>query len=438
MRYFFNYTIGFLFLVCCVSVQAQNYPVYNNFFVNPFLYNPAEALTEYTTIYALHRQQWMNVEGSPVTSGLTFTTLLNESRAGLGGKITSYRRGLLNTTDFSLTYAYGIPTGQKNWLFFGLSGGAISNSIDLTKVSDPNDPAIATYLANNIQPAASFGMLYRSGSGLNIGVSLPQLFPSVFNSDASFSELTVSPTDNVFFTIYYKRKVESKIVSRNKGGLKQKVRTQEAIAPLEFYLNYKYSKYGNSQFEFLAKLNLTQNFWLGGSYRLPYGFTGNLGINVQRFTFGYSYEPGNQPADGFSQGSHEVILGLKLGQLKKFKRAAPVLRSTLTKTPTEKHTARFQETVDDPNSINQEQGENKKRYFVIIRVFNDFTAADVYKKKLITDKFNAEIFYNPQDKKYYVHVLETMKAAEAHEEVRNLKTYTKLKEARVLILSTSK
>jgi len=438
MRYFFNYTIGFLFLVCCVSAQAQNYPVYNNFFVNPFLYNPAEALTEYTTIYAVHRQQWMNVEGSPVTSALTFTTLLNESRAGLGGKITSYRRGLLNTTDFSLTYAYGIPTGQKNWLFFGLSGGAISNSIDLTKVSDPNDPAIATYLANNIQPAASFGMLYRSGSGINIGVSLPQLFPSVFNSDASFSELTVSPTDNVFFTIYYKRKVESRIASRNKGGLKQKVKTQEAIAPLEFYLNYKYSKYGNSQFEFLAKLNLTQNFWLGGSYRLPYGFSGNLGINVQRFTFGYSYEPGNQPADGFSQGTHEVILGLKLGQLKKFKRAAPVLRSTLTKTPSEKHTARFQETVEDPNNINQQQGEIKKRYFVVIRVFNDFTAADVYKKKLIADKFNAEIFFNPQDKKYYVHVLETMKAAEAHEEVRNLKTYTKLKEARVLIVTTSK
>ena len=438
MRYFFNCSIGLLLSVCCISVRAQNYPVYNSFFVNPYLYNPAEALTEYTTIYALHRQQWMNVEGSPVTSALTFTTLLNESRAGLGGKITSYKRGLLNTTDFSLTYAYGIPTGQKNWLFFGLSGGAISNSIDLTKVSDPNDPAIAGYLANNIQPAASFGMLYRSGSGLNIGVSLPNLFPGVYNSSASFSELTVSPTDNVFFTIYYKRKVESKIVSRNKGGLKQKVKTQEAIAPLEFYFNYKYSKYGNSQFELLAKLNLTQNFWLGGSYRLPYGFTGNLGINIQRFTFGYSYEPGNQPQDGFSQGSHEVILGLKLGQLKKFKRAAPVLRSTLTKTPAEKHTARFQESVEDPDQINQQQGEIKKKYFVVIRTFNDFTAADVYKKKLISDKFNADIFFNPQDRKYYVHVLETLKAAEAHEEVRNLKTYTKLKEARVLIVTTSK
>src|SRR5688572_514201 len=417
MRYFLNLILSTTLFLCstaCGELYAQNFPVYNSFYVNPFLYNPAEALTEYTQIFALHRQQWMNIEGAPTVSALTFNTLLNESRAGVGGRFSSYKRGLLNTTDFTLSYAYGIPMGQKNWLFLGLSGGAITNTIDVTKVSDPNDPAIANYLANNMQLAAGFGALYRSGSGLNVGVSLPQLFPSVYNSEASFSNTTVAPTDNVFVTIYYKRKVESKIVSRKKGGLKRTVKTQEAIAPLEMYFNYKYSKYGNSQFELLAKLNLTQNFWLGGSYRLPYGFTGNLGINIQRFTFGYSYEPGNQPQDGFSQGSHEVILGLKLGQLKKFKRAAPVLRSTLTKSPTEKHTARFQETVEDPNQINQQQGEVKKKYFVVIRVFNDFTAADVYKKKLITDKFNADIFYNPQDKKYYVHVLETMKAAEAH------------------------
>lgn len=427
-----------LFWLCCLSGFAQNFPVYNSFYLNPFLYNPAEAITDYSQIYALHRQQWLSIEGAPVVSTLTFTTLMNESRAGLGGKVSSYKRGLLTTTDFSLAYAYAIPMGQKNWLFLGLSGGAISNTIDLTKVTDPNDPALANYAANNLQPAAGFGMLYRSGSGLNIGVSLPQLFPPAFNSDASFSNTTVSPADNVFLTIYYKRKVESKIASRNKGGLRKTIKTDEAIAPLEVYFNYKYSKFGNSQFELLAKLNLTQNFWLGASYRLPYGFTGNLGINLQRFVLGYSYEPGNQPQDGFSQGTHEVIVGLKLGQQKKFKRAAPVLRSTLTKTPAEKHTARFQETVEDPDQINQNTGEAKKKYYVVIKVFNDFTAADAYKRKLITDKFNADVFYNPQDKKYYVHVLETLKAAEANEEVRNLKTYTKLKEARLLIVTTTK
>ena len=424
--------------MCGSVLHAQNFPVYNSFYVNPYLYNPAEALTEYTQVFALHRQQWMNIEGAPTVSALSFNTLVNESRAGFGGKFSSYKRGLLNTTDFSLSYAYGIPMGQKNWLFLGLSGGAITNSIDMTKVSDPNDPAIANYMANNIQPAAGFGALYRSGGGLNVGISLPQLFPNVYNAEASFTNTTVSPSDNVFVTVYYKRKVASKIVSRNKGGLKRKIKTEEAVAPLEMYFNYKYSKFGNSQFELLGKLNVTQNFWIGGSYRLPYGFTANLGIQTQRLIIGYSYEPNNQPQDGFSQGTHEVILGLKVGSLKKFKRAAPVLRSTLTKSPTEKHTARFQDTKNDPDQINQEENTAKKKYYVVIRSFSDFTAADNYKKKLIGYKFNAEIFYNPQDKKYYVHVLETIKASEAHEEIRNLKTYTKLKEARLLVVTTDK
>ena len=115
-----------------------------------------------------------------------------------------------------------------------------------------------------------------------------------------------------------------------------------------------------------------------------------------------------------------------------------MLRSTLTKSPTEKHTARFQDTVEDPDQINKDQNAGKKKYFVVIKIFNDFTAADNFKKKLIVEKFNAEIFYNPQDKKYYVHVLEATKASEAQEEIKNLKTYTKLKDARLLVVTTDK
>src|SRR5687767_5187146 len=103
MRYFFNFLI--LLLVCCGAYgtsHAQNFPVYNSFYVNPFLYNPAEALTEYTQVFALHRQQWLNIEGAPTVSALTFNTLMNESRAGVGGKFSSYKRGLLNTTDVTL------------------------------------------------------------------------------------------------------------------------------------------------------------------------------------------------------------------------------------------------------------------------------------------------------------------------------------------------
>jgi type IX secretion system PorP/SprF family membrane protein len=434
MRYFF-YLFSSVLLWCGLTASAQNYPVYNSFYVNPFLYNPAEAATEFTYVYVTHRQQWMGIEGAPTLSTVSFNTLLNETRAGIGAKVTNYKRGLLTTTDFTATYAYGIPISQKNWFFFGLSGGLISNTIDMAKVSDPDDPAIANYLANNMQPIANFGMLVRTASGLNFGVVLPQLFTPGFNSESSFSNTAVSPIDNIFVTAYYKRKVEGKIVSRRKGGMRSKVKTKESTAPLEFYVNYKYAAAGTNQFEVLGKFNLSENLWLGASYRMPYGFTGNFGLNFQRFTFGYSYEPGSQPETQFSQGTHDVIIGLRLGDQKRYKRVAPLLRSQLKTAPGEKHTARFQEGIEDPDNIVQQESVTKKKYYVVISAFADFTQADAAKRKLIGQKFNAEIFYHEKDRKYYVHVLETQKASEANEEVRNLKTYTKLRTARVLTVT---
>ena len=416
------------------NLHAQNYAVYNSYYINPYLYNPAEAASEYTHIFVNHRQQWMNIEGAPVLTTVNFNTLLNETRAGIGMKATSFKRGLLTSTDFTLTYAYGIPLNEKNLLFFGLSGGALSSTIDITNV-DPNDPAIASYLSNNIQPAANFGMLFRAASGINLGVALPQLFSPKYNSTANFENTSVSPLDNIILSASFKRKVEGKITTRNRKGVRSKVKTKESNAPLEFYTLYKFSKSGNSQFEVMAKLNLSQNFWLGASYRQAYVFTGSLGLTVNKFLLSYSYEPGNQPEPAFSKGTHEIQLGIRLGPARKFKRVAPVFRSTL-KAQNEQHSARFQHKEEDPDEIHEQHQQSvKKKYYVVIRMFPDFPLADAYKKKLIEQKFNANIFYNEKDKKYYVHVFETMKSAEAHEEARNLKNYTKLKEARVLTIT---
>jgi type IX secretion system PorP/SprF family membrane protein len=334
-----------------------------------------------------------------------------------------------------LSYAYGIAVSKKNTLFLGLSGGVVSNTIDLTSGGvDPDDPAIQSYLANNIQPSANFGLLYRSASGINFGLVLPQLFTPKYNASSSFGSTAVSPLDNAIISLYYKKKVEGKIVSRTRKGMRSKVKTHEGSAPLEFYTMYRYAKWGNSQFEALIKLNVSEHFWLAAGYRQAYGFTASTGIALNKFLLGYSYELGNQPEAGFSSGTHEIQLGLRLGKQKRFKRAIPLLRSTI-KTTNEQHTARFQSTVEDPDEIKDEDA--KKKYYVVVRQFGDFTGADAYKKKLIEQKYNANIFYYEKDRKYYVHVLETTKQSEASEEARNLKNYTKLTDARVLTVTIS-
>ena len=421
------------------QVSAQNYPVYNSFMINPYLYNPAEAASEYLYVFFNHRQQWTGIDGSPVLSTINVSTLINESYTGIGAKASSFSRGILRTTDFALTYAHGVRLGEENVLFFGLSGGAISNSIDFTRVSpdDLDDPALTSYLANNIQPAASFGMLLRSTSGLHVGLVLPQLFTPTFNSSSHFSSTTIAPFDNAYASIYYRKKTEGKVVNRRHKGVRRRVRTSGGYAPLELYAIYKYSAFGTNQFEVTGKLNLSESFWLGAGYRQSYGLTGHLGFAFNKLLLSYSYEPGSQPETGFSTGTHEIQLGLRLGEEKQYKRKNPVLRSTLSKEPEQRHQARFT-SKNDMDELNQSEETGKRTYYVVLKDFADFTAADNYKKRVLDAGYNADVFYHQAEKKFYVFVLSTPKASEAQEEARNLKNHTRLKNAKVISVQGQK
>lgn len=434
MRNFF-YVVLIVQIFSCNTGSAQNYAVYNSYYLNPYVYNPAEAASEYTYVFVNHRQQWMGIEGSPVLTTVTFNTMLDNTRSGVGLKMSSFKRGLLNTTDAMFTYAYGMALSENSKFYFALSGGAITNNIDLTQ-ADPSDPAVAGYLADNIQPAANFGMMLKSESGINFGVALPQLFGPKFNSASSFENTSVSPLDNIIVSAYYKKKLKGKIVNRRRKGVNKKVKTDDSYAPLEFYLMYKYAKAGNSQAEAMVKLNLSEHLWLGAGYRQSYGMSGSLGLAISKFLLSYSYEPGNQPEPAFSQGTHEIQLGLKLGDLKKFRKKAPVLRSALRQ-QTELHSARFKQELPALHGV-QTAGAATKKYYVVIKVFTDFTTADQYKKELRDQKYNAQLLYYEKDRKYYVHIFETEKSSEAFEEVRNLKNFTKLKTAKVLTIDIKK
>lgn len=432
-----------LFFVLLISqtlmasfVKAQNFPVYNSYYINPYLYNPAEAASDFAYVFVNHRQQWMNIEGAPVLTTVNFNTMLDNSRAAIGVKMSSFKRGLLSTSDVALTYAYGIGLSKDSRLYFALSGGAITNNINLDE-ADLSDPAVTNYLADNIQPAGNFGLMLKSESGLNLGVALPQLFTPKFNSASSFENTSVSPMDNVIFSAYYRKKLSPKMVERRRKGVNRKVKDEGSYAPLEFYVLYKYAKAGNSQAEAMAKLNLSDHFWVGAGYRQSYGMSGSLGVAFNKFLLSYSYEPGNQPEPAFSQGTHEVQLGLRLGSLKSFRKKSPVLLSRLRQ-QTVVRTSRFKQEVPPLNSSIQLSTVSQTKYYVVVKVFSDFTSADKHKQELRADKFNANVFYYERDRKYYVHVLETEKSSEAHQEVRNLKTYTKLNAARVLTIEPKK
>lgn len=415
--------------------QAQRIPVYNHYYNNPYLLNPAEIGTDgFLNFKINHRQQWRGIEGAPEVTTLTFEAPFDYKRGAVGGYLRSFKRGLITTNDILATYGYTAYLTKETTIHFGLSAGVSSNNINLTDIDSPDDPILAEFMNNNIQPIANFGFKFQSKSGLNFGIALPKLFTPSFLNQSSFESYEFSPFDEVLVSTYFKKKIEKKIITKSKGGSKRRVAVENVYAPLQLYLLYRYSKLTDERIEALATLNLSDNFWVGAAYRLNYGASGILGFNIKQFSFSYAYEPGSNQVTGFEQGSHELQLGIKIGERKKLQRSQPILRTVQKK---QTHEARFsQEDVEQGGSADgqEEEKSSNKTYYVVLKHFKDFNAADDFVSRMEENGLTTDIFYNKQDKRFYVFIFKTDKAKEANREKKAVQDLTKYKSVQIIII----
>ena len=418
-----------------ITVNAQNYPVYTNFYNNLFLINPAEAGNIRKTEASInYRRQWVGIEGAPVISTFAIHTLIDGTRTAIGGRVSSFTRGLLSTTDITFSYNYSIALSKKLNLNFGMSGGLISNSIDLDQVDNPDDPAIVSFLDNNLQPAGNFGLKLES-DGLNFSVALPQLFGQTFINESNFEGFSnITPLDNVVGMIYYRRKAQQQIKSRSRSKGRSKYSSSQQIAPLEAYLVYRYSSFGNSQLEALTKLNLSDAFWIGGSWKQGHGFSGNTGVNAGNLTVSYGFDPSFNQVSGLGNGTHEIQLQLRIGRQKRLRKSEIEIQSRLTGAGNDNHQARYNQSENNEIRAIPEENKDKKKFLIYIKAFRDFSAADDYSQKIRQQEYNANVFYYPKTKKYYVHVFETTKLKKAKQEKKNLLKATKFRNPQILIV----
>jgi type IX secretion system PorP/SprF family membrane protein len=423
----------FSLLGCACATKAQNFDLYNTYFSNPYLINPAEAATDYAMVHFNHRKQWLGFNGAPEISTVTYTSRFNKSRSGWGIKMSSAVNGITKISDALVTYVHGVGLNDHQILSFALSAGGTSKSIDLAKV-DSNDPALANYLDNNLSPSANFGMLFHCNSGLNLGITLPELFNSSINYSEEPKPEFVSPSREIIFNAYYSRNLPSGFASKKKNGIVRRVKTNVHKAPLEFFLLYRYRDGEQGQAEGLVKINLSEKVAVAGGYRQWLGPMAALHFDFHKLLLSYSYEPSNHLAD-FTTSSHELQLGLRLGKEKeKLKKKTVQLKSTIKGNITEQHVARFQQD----NETELEETTETKKFYVVIKSFKEFNGADEFKKKLTAQKFNASVYYHEPDGLYHVYVFESTRPSEAHAEARNIRNYTKLKQARVLAVIQKK
>lgn len=306
---------GLLLTAAGLPAFSQNYAISNNYLSNFYLINPAEAASHRLHAFASFRNQWVGIDGAPSIVGVGANSLLNNSRVGVGFKISSVSLGILRSTDALATYAYAVPFENKSHLFFGLSGGLSSNAVSWSEIENPNDQALMNRAESGIRPAASFGVVYKTAQGLNLGLTMP----SLMSSTSLEAEPTLAPLDNLVFSVYYSRRNDDKPAGHyNKGKSKKKKKSKDI--PLEAFGLFRYSPLG-TQVEVSAKYNFHSNLWLSTTYRQFSGLIPGVGLNAGNLFLSYYYELG--VGGDMPLRTHEVMLGLRLGGEKKFREKVP-------------------------------------------------------------------------------------------------------------------
>ncbi|MEQ8906162.1 type IX secretion system membrane protein PorP/SprF [Ekhidna sp.] len=289
-----------LLIITLFPSNAQQPQVYNQFFMNPYMYNPAYAGVEgHAAIFVMYRDQWTNIEGAPQISHASFHVPLQGGIA-LGGAAFNVSQGLLTTSAAKASASYLINIDRTHFLRFGMSLGGGSNSVNLNEIADAaGDPAIAGFLDQSLFLLGDFGVAYHFGH-FNVGVSLPNLFSynPINQKELSISEVEFSPTDNMLFKMNYRGHISDDFA-------------------FEPHIIYRYSNVIPHQYEGTLITHLYHIVWVGASYRQDAGIIGLAGAKVkEKFAVGFAYELGNSNISSDLGPTFEINLGYHLGTKK--------------------------------------------------------------------------------------------------------------------------
>jgi type IX secretion system PorP/SprF family membrane protein len=304
---------------------AQVRPQYSQYMLNNYLLNPAiTGIEDYMDVKMSFRSQWAGIEGAPTTYYLTAHTQLgnrtnvaNPSKIddkqhafapngnrynryqkirpthGLGGMILYDQIGIFSTAEATMSYAYHILLTTDIKFSAGISAGISQYSMrgSELRLANPTDNLAANIVIT--KPIVTAG-LWLYSTRFYGGISIAQLAGNTF--DFGINAIQQNPSVRHFFgTAAYKFKLGEDFT------LIPSVLAKVAN-PLPLTIDYN------------LRLLFANRIWGGASYRpVAKGFIFMAGMYLNNaFDLSYSYDMGNNQAGRLSNGSHEIILGIRL------------------------------------------------------------------------------------------------------------------------------
>ena len=315
------------------SVFAQQESQFTQFYMNPYLFNPAASgMTSVIDLNMGFRQQWAGIDGAPrsffatghsqIKIGKKADQVLQEFRPTgaffaspdvstggtkhvVGGRAFTDQIGPFNKTNLGASYAFHFPLISEINMSFGLSAGWSNYGLRTAgiKLHQQEDGVYANLISSggnqNFFDMQAGSMIYHKY--FEVGYSMTQMINNRFVVD----NLTTDSRFERHHFVYLAGNIDF-----NENWI---------VSPALFMRSVKNVPLN---FEGAIRLQYKKMAWLGVGYRNTNTLTISAGANfAKNFRIGYSFDAGLGSYSAIqSGGSHEVLIGFVLGKNRKLEK----------------------------------------------------------------------------------------------------------------------
>lgn len=280
-----------LLLTAALS-YAQQDAQFTQYMYNTISINPAYAGSRGAmSIFALHRTQWVGLDGAPVTNAVSINTPLKESNLGLGISLINDRIGPTHENTLSADLSYTIPTSETFKLSFGIKATANLFNLDVNKLNPvDDDPSLHDY-NNKFSPNIGAGVYYHSDKAY-VGLSVPNFIETNRYDD---NEVRI-----------FKEKINYYLIAGYVIDLYNFVKFKPALLT-------KMVEGAPLQVDVSGNLLFNDKFVIGVAYRWSAALSAMVGFQVSDALYiGYGYDYETTELNNYNSGSHEVFLRYEL------------------------------------------------------------------------------------------------------------------------------
>ena len=274
---------------------SQQDAQYTQYMYNTISVNPAYAGSRgVLSIAALHRSQWVGLDGAPTTQTLNFHTPVSDN-VGLGLSVVNDEigNGTNQDTYIDAAFSYTVNTSEEGKLSFGLKAGGHLFNVDFTKLRNYGAESNLPNIDNKFSPNFGAGIYYHTDQ-FYAGLSVPNFLQTEHfdSSDTNSSSLIAQERMNFYLITGYVFDLNTNVKLKPAALIK-------AVkgAPLQVDLS--------------ANFLFNDRFSLGAAYRWDAALSALFGFQLNdQLMLGLAYdkEVTDLGATRFNDGSFEFML----------------------------------------------------------------------------------------------------------------------------------